>query len=341
MREDPVFITGSYRSGTTIISRILDAHPSLNITYDSVNYFRFIVKKGTDASDYHSIVDAIADRLNARYKIVLDRLRIVEEIEGTASPVSHKAVYSAIMHAFWNYSDKRWGEKSLLEWTSIPIFLSMFSKGKAIHIVRDPRDVLVSYKHMTIEPGNRYLDSVFVNRHSFDYALKYAKTLPPDRYYLLKYENFMGDNTAEVKKICDFLEINFVDSMMDERNFTDQKGDPFDYRTHTSFPDEWKRPVKRWKEKLNEFEVDFAEGLLWKQMQELGYELSNNFGRNRIAWIINTVDGEPLLKERMVTFLSTGTGVEFYPSDPTLAKNWGDTGVKGQGAAAAYGKRQD
>jgi len=45
MIDNPIFITGCYRSGTTYISRVLDAHPNLNVTFDSVNYFRFIIKK--------------------------------------------------------------------------------------------------------------------------------------------------------------------------------------------------------------------------------------------------------------------------------------------------------
>ena len=41
----PLLITGVYRSGTTLVSDILRKHPDLDITYDSINYFRFIIKK--------------------------------------------------------------------------------------------------------------------------------------------------------------------------------------------------------------------------------------------------------------------------------------------------------
>ena len=56
MKEDPILITGVYRSGTTYFSRILNAHPDLDVTYDSVNYFRFIIEKGISSKKYKQIL---------------------------------------------------------------------------------------------------------------------------------------------------------------------------------------------------------------------------------------------------------------------------------------------
>ena len=39
-----IFMTGTYLSRTTILSRMIDAHPKLDIAYDSVKYFRWYVK---------------------------------------------------------------------------------------------------------------------------------------------------------------------------------------------------------------------------------------------------------------------------------------------------------
>ena len=57
--KNPILITGVYRSGTTIISRILNAHPSIDCTYDSVSYFRYIVKKNIPAEKYREIIKSI------------------------------------------------------------------------------------------------------------------------------------------------------------------------------------------------------------------------------------------------------------------------------------------
>ena len=40
-----IFITGIYRSGTTLVSRILNSHSNIWITYDSVHFMRFSYDK--------------------------------------------------------------------------------------------------------------------------------------------------------------------------------------------------------------------------------------------------------------------------------------------------------
>ncbi|MGM0411630.1 MAG: sulfotransferase, partial [Bacillota bacterium] len=37
----PILITGTFRSGTTLISQIMRNHPNIALVYDSVNFMRF------------------------------------------------------------------------------------------------------------------------------------------------------------------------------------------------------------------------------------------------------------------------------------------------------------
>lgn len=348
MCDNPILITGVYRSGTTILSTMLNAHPGLDVTYDSVNYFRFVIKKGLDPANYRDIVHATAERILSRYKRILDPDQIISEIE-KSDHIGHDVIYSAIMNNFFNYSGKRWGEKTLLEWSNIPIFLSMFPKGEAIHIIRDPRDVLASYKHMTIETGYKYLDSVFACMHSMNAAIRNIRLLPPNRYYVLIYEELIKDKKRSLTKLCEFLDLDYADSMLNEKAYVDISGKSFDLATHTSFPEETvvrkKVPIGQWMNKLDDFEVNFVESFLREPMKELGYKLSDNSEGSFLSRFITVINDEPLLKERIRNYVITGDGVESYPSDPTDPKNWGcDTGISGQGAAAAYGlskKRAD
>ena len=60
----------------------------------------------------------------------------------------------------------------MLCWTKIPDFLSMFPDGKVIHVIRDTRDVLSSFKRVTYEPGLKYLDAVFCYGHNVMIRMK-------------------------------------------------------------------------------------------------------------------------------------------------------------------------
>ncbi len=328
MREDPIFITGCYRSGTTFLSRILDAHPDLNISYDTVSYFRFIIKKNMDPQNYEPILDEIGQRLKNRYNMNISKEEIVKKIE-QFRPLTHKILYSAVMEVFFKTDQKRWGEKTLLEWSNLPFFLSMYPQGQVIHIIRDPRDVVASYKHMTIETGDKYLDAIFATMHSMDSAIIYKRKLPSDRYYLLKYEDLIMNPEKKVEEICKFLNIRFTLEMLNPNNYKDQFGKSFDGKRHSSFVKEDQLldkivPIDRWKKKLNKFEISFTEGFLFGQMQYFNYTFSDYFQDNLFYQLLISIEKTSLLKERIIHFLNTGEGIESYPSDPTLPQNWGD-----------------
>ena len=152
--ERPIFITGVYRSGTTLPVQILDSHSQLGVTYDTVQYLRFYLDQyGSPAEQYQTIVEEVADRVGSRYSLAVPRDRILRRI-GSLSNIEHRDIYAAIMRETFcaDQPDVRWGEKSVLEWTRIPLFLEMFPQGKTILMMRDPRDVLASYREFTIEP---------------------------------------------------------------------------------------------------------------------------------------------------------------------------------------------
>jgi hypothetical protein len=336
--ENPIFITGLYRSGTTYLSRILDAHPQLDISYDSINYFRWCIKRTTNPNDYRAIVDEVAKRIFDRYKRKIDSKQIVTSLESLNCQIGHAEIYSEIMKNYFSYSGNRWGEKTLMEWSNIPTFLSLYPSGRAIHIIRDPRDVLSSYKKMTIETGDKYLDSVFASMHSLDSAVKYINTLPKDKYYLIKYESLIANPLKEVEKLCDFVGVNFDSSMLDSENYKGNFGEKFTKDTHSSYIDGVNNKLmERWKDQLDGFEIEFIEGFLSIQMIEFGYELSND--KNILNRFVDTIKNEPILLSRFNNYLSTNSGIEAYPSDPTLKDNWGDSGILGKGAALAYGKK--
>jgi hypothetical protein len=330
----PIFITGTYRSGTTILSRMLDAHPELNIAYDSVNYFRWFIKTDRPSSDYKDIVHEVGDRVLERYGVSLDCKRIIVNILKVNETIEHKHIYSSIMNEYMSYSKKRWGEKTVLEWTSIPKFLNMFPKGKALHIVRDPRDVVSSYKNMTFELGDRYLDAVFACMHSMDTANEYMSSLAKEKYYLVSYESLIIEPENELKKICKFLEINYDDQIMDSENYVDNQGEKLTLKTQSSYADSNKPPLGRWKDKLNNVEVAFIEGFLYDQMRLFKYKTSDS--SSVLYEILSIIKDEDLLVSRLEKYLRNGKGVEEYPSDPKNPENWTVIGKNNAGAGSRF-----
>ncbi|GAH06481.1 unnamed protein product, partial [marine sediment metagenome] len=76
---------------------------------------------------------------------------------------------------------------------SYPTFLTLYPEGKIIHLIRDPRDVLASYREFTIEPKYRYFDAVFTCLHSMNWTMTIGESLPKKNYYVLRHEDLITD----------------------------------------------------------------------------------------------------------------------------------------------------
>ena len=64
--KSPILITGTFRSGTTLISRILNNHPKIGVLYDSVNFMRFSYDKYNpiqDEKQYKLLISEISQRI--------------------------------------------------------------------------------------------------------------------------------------------------------------------------------------------------------------------------------------------------------------------------------------
>jgi len=327
MKRPPLFISGVYRSGTTLPVKILNSHPEIRITHDSVNFFRYYLKYApTVDQDYELIIKDCASRLGKRFNIPVPTTEIIKSLEKEDN-LSFATIYESLMRAtFCNRRvDLIWGEKSLLQWSNIPLFLQMFKESKAIMILRDPRNVLASFRDFTIEPGARYMDAIFACLHALDWSASIGKTLDPERFRIVYFEDIINDPTAWAKEVCKFLGISFDVEMTNVVNFKDHEGKR--WVPNTSFGDLSEEisntPVSRWVDKLGKLEVCFAESILGEAMQQHNYKVSDTkMGSKDLRRLLHMIGETPLIQHRLAHWFQAGNGVESHPSDPTKPNNW-------------------
>ena len=337
---NPIFITGTYRTGSVYVSRVLNNHPKLDITYDSINYFRFVLKKNISYQDYKTIVHEISSRMSLRYNINLNKEKILNNIISSKETISHKLIYESIFNDFFEYSSNRWGEKSLMEWTNIKTFLSMYPEGRVIHMIRDPRDVMASYKFMTTETGKKYRDSLFCCMSSMNKAIQLMLNLSSTNYKVVLFEDLMKNKESEVREICNFLNEDFHIGMLDLSNLVDKVHGELSSKTHSSFPEISNNFTNRWKNKLSGDEVLLIDSLLKEQMNYFSYEINETIDKNNLDDLAKKLfSSEPLLIDRWKNYNKTKDGVESYPSDPTNINNWVKRSqIPNKGAGKGYTK---
>ena len=140
---DPyVFVVGSPRSGTTLLQRMLDAHPQLAVANDT----HFIPKAIAGiADDDVPLTRELVERVIGYHRF--HRLGIDDELARTLAigAETYASYVGALYGAFAIAHGKGMaGEKTPDYVRSIPLLDRLFPWARFVHIVRDGRDVALS-----------------------------------------------------------------------------------------------------------------------------------------------------------------------------------------------------
>jgi len=327
-----IFLTTPMRSGSSLLSRMLSANPAVAMSFDTVNFFRFCHGRYDPLSEPGNLERLFKDmshRLGNRFGIHLDVSRCLAQVPAGAA--SYALAYRAILRTLFPGSEKTiLGDKESMAWTRIPSFLEMFPDGKAIVIVRDPRDVVNSFKHTTIAPGNDYLIALFDVVDAVNHASRLSARYP-DRVAMVRFERMKLQQEAEIRRLCDFLGIEFLPAMLDFEQFTDHEGKKWDAKESLSFPQETDplAPVGRWRKMIARDDLFLCEWIARKQIQMIGQPLSGEeFSQADFDSAIAKVTSSPLLRAAFKRWCETGEGSEQFPLDPTKPANWDPNWVK-------------
>ncbi len=321
----PLFMSTVFRSGSALISRIIDAHSEIGFTDDKLKFFLFTYDEDNPLT-IETLKEKIKEanfRLKHRWNIIIDPDWCYKAVIDTE--LSYTRLYAVLIQAMFKDKNKKiLGESEALSWRNIEYFLNKNPTGKAILNFRDLRDVVCSFKKGTIAPGDDYLIALFNTIDSMDYFLKYQKQFP-DRFLGVRYEDLKSDTENETKKICAFLGVDFEDNMINPDYWSDDMGGKWVNTQVSSFYDvkDHANPMGRWRKIITEEDLFLCEWLGREQMKKFniapeGREVSQEVFDNAI----NKLNSSPLLREAFRNWAITGSGMQKYPIDPTVPKNW-------------------
>ena len=118
-----------------------------------------------------------------------------------------------------SYPMKKEGKQIWLDHTPLNLihasFLhKMFPEMRLIHVYRDPRDVISSYKTKSWG-GNSALDNTLWIKGILEKWEEEKKKIPKDVYYEVRMEDMIRNPEKELKKLMAFLGLDFDKKMMD------------------------------------------------------------------------------------------------------------------------------
>lgn len=219
-QESPVFIVGMPRSGTTLMSSILSAHPNIAIPYSETKFIshwthKYPNKDLNSKENFDFFWSKYTESETFSY-LGLDANKVLCRISNTNS-YSYEKIFACILQEYAIKMGKpRWGDKDPEAQRSIKKIIKWFPHCKIIWMLRDPRSVIASRLSTPWGKGNiidhslNWSDSVsLLERHIND-----------QRIMVIKYEELVTQSENILKQVCNFIDEEYTPTMIDNRSET-------------------------------------------------------------------------------------------------------------------------
>ncbi|TAK48593.1 MAG: sulfotransferase [Xanthobacteraceae bacterium] len=225
----PVFVVGSGRCGTSILTWALGQHPNIG-PVEETNWLPMTLM---GAAAGHAMACQPGRGAPAIYGV--DRTRYLSSI-GSSIDKLHRSMVSdsafrtfltrssghenrfhpdfQIRRSLWN-PKRRWVDGTPFNTTFIPVLAEAFPKAQFIGIIRNPRETIASYAAFTNVGGPQYSvhEATLTWLRSVHSIMEAARELGPGRVLVMRYEDIISDVPGTMRKCFRFLgEPNFPQS---------------------------------------------------------------------------------------------------------------------------------
>jgi Sulfotransferase family len=305
--ESPFLIIGAQRSGTSLLSRILNQHPRLAVPGESY-YFntfgplsRFYGDLSLPRNRDRLVDDALSTFKIREWSPPLTRAAVLSKLgEPTLG-----GVFRAILDAWTESQGKsRWGEKTphhVLYWQEVTKALP---DVPLVHIVRDGRDVTLGLIAARFGPKTVYRAAQRWTRYLSAIDDIKAAT-PARRLHEIRYEDLLQRPEQVLRGICEFLGEPYAPQMLEFHRNPNLYGSGY-LQEHANL---WKplmpEKVARWRTMMTAGDLRIFEGVAGRALAAYGYSLATPgtplpvWERFYLRWIVDPpVKGLALLRNR-------------------------------------------
>lgn len=284
----PVFVLGCGRSGTTLMRTMLNRHPAFAIPGETWFFPELDARKHEIVGDPDNCRDEVA-----RFITTFDTFG-----ELGVEPEAVRTVLAGLDRGDWPgavaaanraYADgagaPRWGDKTPGYVRCLPLLHRLYPEAAVIHMIRDPRDVAVSFLGMPFGPTTPLRAAQWWVSDVQD-GRTHGPSLFGDRYMEVHYEALVEDPEQLVRDVCRVVGEPFDPVMLDQK----RREETQTLKEHW-WHEQTNRPVTksrmgRWKSEMRPRDVQVIEQEAGELMDVLGYVRSGAAGLGaRVAWL--------------------------------------------------------
>ncbi len=274
--DRPIFVVGCPRSGTTMLSLMIHAHPRLAMPPES----RFLLKTWRKREKYGDLSKpqqrmALAKscvRTGSKVRdLGLDPDETLQAI--LAAPPTIGSAFGTVFKMFADkHGAARWGDKRPAYYQEVDVLLRLFPDAQIVHIVRDGRANVASLKKMPWWPYDS-IGSMAAWSQAEYCSQRNAKRLPADVFHVIRYESLVADPEPVLRELCAFLGEEFVPAMLEPNEVRDVVPEKKTWHGNLKQSVNTDR-VESWRKGLEPWELGLMETVLRRKLKRWDYQLS-------------------------------------------------------------------
>ena len=288
-KTDKIFIVGSSRSGTTMMSRVLANHSSV-FSFKELHFFsQIFANRKKNSLNYNESVNVLSRLFATQEQGIFNDHVSKDLLEKSKSLLNENNQYNyfSLFDLFLNSILKDNNKSVACEQTPnnnyyLEEILTNYPEAKVINMIRDSRDVLLSQKKKWKRKflGAKeipILESVrsYLLYHPITTTFFWKSSLLETRKYegnnnvlVVKFEDFLLSPKKKCKEICDFLDLDFKENMLLVPNIGSSTQEDSNDKL---FIDSEK--ISKWKDGgLNSAEIFLSQFISSEMMSFYGYQ---------------------------------------------------------------------
>lgn len=276
--EQPFFVIGFQRSGTTLLRVMLDSHPDIAVPLDVTGlWWRFEKELGR----FGDLATEPARRGVIAALLEEPRIRLwetplgVDEVLARWRRPGYPGVIEAFYEAYAAHHGKRlWGDKDPGNTTRIDVLDRWFPGCRVIHLVRDGRGACLSHLEQRFGHDD-LLACAEAWREEVSWVRRMGGLLGPARYLELKYETLVAAPSDTLRRVSEFLGVEFSERML---SYPDQLDRSIPAEKRHIWPLIGEAPradnADRWKREMTRAQQICFEKRAGLALMDFGYETS-------------------------------------------------------------------
>jgi len=239
------------RSGSSWLQSIFEAHPNIKTVFQPLFSYTFknYINKNSTKDDFNNFIDKIKDTkddfccMKSNFHTNNNKIDIIR---------------------FQKENIKTIFMKHTTHHNLIETFIKLYPKIKIIGLIRDPCSVIYSQMNAKYEKLNDWLDGKDKNQDKKENFFGFNKWLEvkeifynikekyPKNIIIVNYEDLVKNTINEIKKICDFCNLDIHNNMIESIKLMKSKTYEYDYSVFKK-----ENTIEKWKGKLDNRIVNY------------------------------------------------------------------------------------